>query len=102
MNLTPIYLFSDEPTQNDQFGSHDAIAKTLLEIITTDREEDYQIKKPFVIGLYGKWGSGKSSIIKMLEDKIEEVSNLKIAIVDAWSVGPKNFPRHILRKTAEK
>lgn len=102
MNLTPIYLFSDEPTQNDQFGSHDAIAKTLLEIITTDREEDYQIKKPFVIGLYGKWGSGKSSIIKMLEDKIASIDELRIAVVDAWSVGPKNFPRHILRKTAEK
>ena len=99
--LSPLRLFSDEPTDDDQFGSHDSIAQTLLDIITTDGKEDYHIKKPFVIGLYGKWGSGKSSIIKMLENRINNIHEFRIAMVDAWSVGPKNFPRHILRSTAE-
>lgn len=98
----PLHLFSDEPTESDQFGSHDAIAQTLLDIITTDGNEDYHIKKPFVVGLYGKWGSGKSSIIKMLENKINNIHELRIAMVDAWSVGPKNFPRHVILAAAEK
>ena len=98
----PLHLFSDEPVSKDQLGSHDAIAQTLLDIITTDGKEDYHIKRPFVVGLYGKWGSGKSSIIKMLENKIKNIDQLEIAIVDAWSVGPKNFPRHVILAAAEK
>ena len=30
---------------------------------------------PSTIGLYGDWGSGKSSLMKLAQDRIEELSN---------------------------
>jgi len=45
----------------------DAIAK----LITYEK-----LKPPLSIALFGKWGSGKSTFMKILEDRVEELSNL--------------------------
>ena len=43
-------------------------------------------KKPFTIGLFGEWGSGKSSIIKTVRDNLEKHSDVEYGFVhyDAW------------------
>lgn len=45
-------------------------------------------KGTFCIGLFGEWGSGKSSIIKTVKDDItknkKEYGNTKFVIYDAW------------------
>ena len=97
--IRPITLFSDEPTSEDKFGTHKVIAKTLNEIIDFEHKKKHEIKKPFVVGLFGKWGSGKSSIIQMLKDNIK---NHSIVEVDAWSVGSRHFPRQVIRCCAEQ
>ena len=42
--------------------------------------------KPFAVGLFGEWGSGKSSIIKTVREELEDTKThkIKFIIYDAW------------------
>ena len=52
----------------------------------------------FTIGLFGEWGSGKSSIIKTTKNKLESQSNrnVKFIIYDAWKYANDSFRRMFL------
>ncbi len=71
----PAYIISDEPFGNDSSDENnagfrfDAYAKTLAELIAFKEN-----KTPLVIGVYGSWGSGKTSLMKMVEEKLKEYS----------------------------
>ncbi len=62
-------ILSDNPTnaKNDWFG-YSNYADTLADIIQGVNET------PFTIGIFGKWGSGKTSLMKMVEEKITRIS----------------------------
>lgn len=75
----------------DEF-SHLHYAEVLSDILRKS-------KTPLNIGLYGKWGVGKSSIAHMLRDKIGKDGNLdgfRYAEVDAWGLSPKALPQGLL------
>ncbi len=60
-------LIPDEPLNTDKrneikFG-HELISKTLKQIIN-------KTVTPFSIGLYGGWGSGKTTIVDLLKDTL--------------------------------
>lgn len=57
------YDFNDNPAKKDSFGFA-TIAKALAEIIESRPQED----TPLTIGVYGPWGSGKTSLMRMLQD----------------------------------
>ncbi|MEN6387002.1 MAG: P-loop NTPase fold protein [Phycisphaerales bacterium] len=67
----------DFPTCNDDFGFHKRIAESIANQVNSSEESK-------TIGLEGTWGSGKSSIIKMLEKKWEKEKNVKVFTYDAW------------------
>jgi len=50
---------------------------------------------PFTIGLFGGWGSGKSSIIKTIDEKLNKDKNSKaeVFIYDAWKYSKDSFRR---------
>ncbi len=50
---------------------------------------------PFTIGLLGGWGSGKSSIVKTLQEKFnnDQDSKIKVFIYDAWKYSKDSFRR---------
>lgn len=80
LSLVKIKFLSDQPLTIDRerdirFG-HSRIADNLKEIIL-------QCPLSFTIGLFGKWGSGKTTIINLLKHKLKDN---KIAIVnfDIW------------------
>ena len=54
----------------------------------------------FTIGLFGEWGSGKSSIIKTVKDEIsknhKEFGSIKFVIYDAWKYVQDSFRRMFL------
>lgn len=54
----------------------------------------------FTIGLFGEWGSGKSSIIKTVKDEISknhnEFGSMKFVIYDAWKYVQDSFRRMFL------
>ncbi|GAB4209500.1 MAG: hypothetical protein Fur0023_21770 [Bacteroidia bacterium] len=56
--------------------------------------ENPKTKTPYTIGLFGSWGTGKTSIIKTLK-KIYEKENkgIKVFIYDAWKYSKDDFRR---------
>ena len=39
---------------------------------------------PISIGLFGDWGSGKSSIMKMLENKLQQEEKVVVISFNGW------------------
>lgn len=70
-------LLEDSPTNVDAFHSHKKIAEAIGTII---EKNDGGI----TIGLEGEWGSGKSSIIKILKEKLEKDQTAYFFSFDAW------------------
>lgn len=59
--------------------------------------------KVFTIGLFGSWGSGKSSIIKTAKDIIEqEDDKVKFITYDAWKYVNDSFRRMFLLKIQQE
>lgn len=59
--------------------------------------------KVFTIGLFGNWGSGKSSIIKTAKDTIEkENDKVKFITYDAWKYVNDSFRRMFLLKVQQE
>lgn len=49
---------------------------------------------PINVGLYGKWGVGKSSIVHMLKEEIKkdkELKDFEYVEVDAWGISGKSL-----------
>ena len=61
---------------------------------------------PINVGLYGKWGVGKSSIVHMLREEIEEDEELsrkfKYVEVDTWGISQKSLQQGILEEINEE
>lgn len=59
---------------------------------------------PFNIGLYGEWGSGKSSIIKTAQTKLEsnQEQKIKFVVYDAWKYANDSFRRMFLKTLQEQ
>lgn len=79
----PCYL-SNRPGGNDLFEgrSQEKLAQTIAShIIEADNLENRDFSR--IIGLEGKWGSGKSNVIKILEDNCKN-NNYTFFYFDAW------------------
>lgn len=74
-----VKFIEDCAAKDDSFGSHQALADTLARVIT----EHPQLK---VVGLLGSWGSGKSTVLKLLAGQLppDGVIKTHIFTYDAW------------------
>jgi len=54
-----------------------AFAQTIGNIITTS-------ETPITIGVYGTWGSGKTSLMRMTQDILKDGDKIKTVWFDAW------------------
>lgn len=59
---------------------------------------------PFNIGLYGEWGSGKSSIISTVQKELESdpTQKIKFVVYDAWKYANDSFRRMFLKTLQEE
>ena len=80
---------------NDLLGTKPYV-NTLLDIIQ-------KAKSPFTIGLFGGWGTGKSSIIKTIEEKLnnESITGTKVFVYDAWKYSKDSFRRTFILQLKE-
>jgi len=72
-------LLSDAPADEDAFkgGGHERVANALASLI---RDEE----GGKAVALQGPYGSGKSTVIEILDDKIEDDGETRIFTYDAW------------------
>ena len=68
----------DDPSDTDQIGSHEKVCDAIDSFIKDNAGG-------ITIGLVGRYGSGKSTIIKMLEDRLQTDKTLFFWCFDAWA-----------------
>ena len=76
----PTRLLNDSPADKDAFGGHERIARAIAEVVRT---EDGGRS----IGLEGGWGTGKSTIVKLTTDILDQQrdGDYKVAVFDTWA-----------------
>lgn len=87
-------ILVDEPTSSDNFigQSHDRTANALAEAIYDFSEADRSI------GLEGSWGSGKSSVVDIANEKLKGFKDKKFKsfTYDLWANSEVSFKRAFL------
>ena len=74
----PTRLISDLPAEEDAFGPHDRLATAIADLI---RSED----GGRTIALEGDWGSGKSTVVNLLKQKLDPDPHVTVSVFDAWA-----------------
>lgn len=94
MNLKLLHDDVIKSVDDDQFG-HQIYADTLKSII--------EAESPGVIsvGLFGKWGQGKSSIVEILKKSLQP--NINPVVFNAWQVrGDRSIRRQLILELIDK
>jgi len=78
----------------DAFGVHAAFGQLLYELAQN-------CTTPFAVGLYSGWGTGKTSVARMLEERISgtEPRSLGYVYLDVWKYASDPLKRWILLET---
>lgn len=71
-------LLDDLPADRDAFGPHQRVAHAIADMI---REEE----GGRAIALIGSWGSGKSTVIRILSNSFRDSKNIVLFTFDAWA-----------------
>lgn len=71
-------MWSDIETDKDLLGF--SVHANLIKDVVTNVKN-----LPITIGLYGDWGSGKSSVLKILKKELEEDENSIVIYFDGWT-----------------
>lgn len=75
-NKIKFRLLDDKPTSSDNFKAHDRVAASIADMIISEEGGKS-------ISLIGHWGSGKSSIIEILKNKLK--NKCRVFIFNAWA-----------------
>jgi len=87
-------LWSDEPADRDLL-SFDAVAATVVDAVLDDNLD------PVALGLSGSWGSGKTSVLELVQQAINErtasdSSKVLVIPTQPWSYDPAVGPKESL------
>lgn len=85
--MSQLSLWSDKPTNVNQLNWN-KFADTIAEVITFS-------ETPLTIGTFGTWGSGKTSLMQMVRDRLAKRKNF-----DTRGSMPGNTIRKILVESA--
>jgi hypothetical protein len=78
-NTCRTFLISDLPSAEDEFGSHQRLADAVLDLILSEKEGGK------TIGVEGDWGSGKSTVINLINAKLSKEDENLVFLFDAWA-----------------
>jgi len=86
-NLLPDLPLTADDEQNVKFG-HSEIAKVVADLV-------FKANPPYTIGLFGKWGTGKTTIINLAKYYLEK-QGIKTVIFDVWKYESDSLRRQFL------
>lgn len=78
-NKPKVNVLSDQPVSEDAFG-FDAIVRVLADVITSESTQT-----PITIAIDGEWGTGKTSILRMIEAQARML-RFPCLWLNAWSL----------------
>jgi hypothetical protein len=88
------FLIDKEVNLNtDDLLKTSSYSKALYEVINSAPTD-----AAFTIGLFGEWGSGKSSIVKTVGEEFSTTKKIKFVVYDAWKYSNDSFRRMFLLK----
>lgn len=87
-------LLSDSPADKDAFGPHKQLADVIADLVTSSEGSR-------VIGLAGKWGAGKSTVIGLLRELLSQRSNARLFVFDAWAHEGDPLRRNFLERLVD-
>ncbi|MBM7412132.1 hypothetical protein JOE38_001955 [Clavibacter michiganensis] len=93
--LRPDDLIDDSAVatvEGDEF-EHDAIAGRIVEVLGAGQT-------PLNVALYGPWGSGKSSIYRLMSERLKADDTVKLVRYDAWKYGGDSLKRNFISSAA--
>jgi hypothetical protein len=70
-------LFDDNPTTRDLLG-FDGVATAVVRVLLSGGLD------PVTVGVQGPWGGGKSTVLNLVADKLEDVPRVLVVRVDPW------------------
>lgn len=82
-------LWSDNPTALDLLGFADVTAP-IAEAVLRDKLD------PVTVGVEGDWGSGKSSILEILESELRKDPSVVVIPTHPWEYDPATDPKATL------
>jgi hypothetical protein len=85
----PTPLWSDNPTALDLLGFADVTAP-IAEAVLRDKLD------PVTVGIEGDWGSGKSSILAILGEQLEDDKTVVVIPTHPWEYDPATDPKATL------
>lgn len=71
-------MWSDKETSKDLLGFN--VHASLLKSVVTNEKN-----LPITIGLYGDWGSGKSSVLEILKEQLKDDEETVVIYFDGWA-----------------
>lgn len=95
MSTNRFKFLAEKPLQtstelsHSKFG-HEEIADTLVRVVKG-------CPTPFTVGLFAKWGSGKSTVANSLKDKLPK-ENIPVVIFDVWKHEGDSLRRTFLKE----
>jgi HEAT repeat protein len=79
--MPELKILGDSPTTEDGLG-FDSYVDILFDAII-----NFDAKNPLTIGIHGRWGSGKTSLMRMLDKRFEKDNKVKTIWFNAWAHG---------------
>ena len=74
----PTCLVDDTPASKDAFGPHATLANAIAGLVTTEDGGKS-------IALEGRWGSGKSTVVRLLVQRLLSQPHILVIVFDAWA-----------------
>lgn len=79
-----IKVINDEPAFEDDALGFDNYSKKLADIIRNSTPR-------FAIGIFGGWGTGKTTLMKMIERKLGNHDDILVVWFDAWKYEKEKY-----------
>jgi hypothetical protein len=89
MTITETPLWPDNPTAQDLLGFAD-IAEPVLDALMRERLD------PVAIGVFGDWGSGKSTVLEILRERLVARGRVVVVYTRPWEYDPNIDPKATL------